>query len=141
MADPCGVDELQALHTEAARQPDSKSATLEGLDGELLGSRDSPDVRHGPPPPKTTTTISVQHISQDVASNPRSLVQLAEQLHPLLQRRPPAYRMREYRSNHAHEKVVVVGDAASLGRHQVTQEGHIGRAGQDGKTWAGGKEK
>ena len=77
MADPCGVDELQALHTGAAWQPDGKSPAPEGLDGELLGSRDSSDVRHGPPPSKATTTISVQHISQDVASNPRSLVQLA----------------------------------------------------------------
>ena len=48
----------------------------------------------------------------DVAPNPRSLVQVAEQVYPLLQRRPPANRMREHRDNHAHEEVLVVGDAA-----------------------------
>ena len=49
---------------------------------------------------------------QDVASNPRSLVQVTEQAYPLLQRRPPANRMREHRNNGAHEQVVVVGGAA-----------------------------
>ena len=52
---------------------------------------------------------------QDVASNPRSLVQVAEQAHPLLQRRPPANRMREHRNNRAHEEVVVGGSAAPHG--------------------------
>ena len=44
---------------------------------------------------------------QDVASNPRSLVQVAEQAHPLVQRRPSANRMREHRNNRAHEESVV----------------------------------
>ena len=52
---------------------------------------------------------------QDVASNPRSLVQVAEKAHPLLQRRPPANRMREHRNNRAHEEVVVGGGAAPHG--------------------------
>ena len=52
---------------------------------------------------------------QDVALNPRSLVQVAEKAHPLLQRRPPANRMREYRNNRAHEEVVVGGGAAPHG--------------------------
>ena len=52
---------------------------------------------------------------QDVASNSRSLVQVAEQAHPLVQRRPSANRMREHRNNRAHEEVVVGGDAAPHG--------------------------
>ena len=52
---------------------------------------------------------------QDVASNPRSLVQVTEQAYPLLQRRPPANRMREHQNNGAHEEVVVVGGAAPHG--------------------------
>ena len=39
----------------------------------------------------------------------------AEQPCPLLQRRPPANRMREHRNNRAHEEVVVVGTAAPHG--------------------------
>ena len=41
----------------------------------------------------TCTTSSVYNIPKDVASNPRSLVQVAKQLHPLLQRRLPANRI------------------------------------------------
>ena len=39
----------------------------------------------------------------------------------------------------AHEEVVVVGVAAPHGLTQVTQEGHVGRAGECGKTWAWGE--
>ena len=39
---------------------------------------------------------------QDVASNPRGLVLVAEHVHPLVQRRPSANRMREHRNNRAH---------------------------------------
>ena len=46
----------------------------------------------------------------DVALNPMSLVQVAEQAYPLLHRRTLANRMREH-----HKKVVVVGDAAPHG--------------------------
>ena len=46
----------------------------------------------------------------------RSLVQVAEQAYPLLQRRLPANRMREHRNKRAHEEVVVVGGAAPHGR-------------------------
>ena len=52
---------------------------------------------------------------QGVASNPRSLVQVTEQVHPLVQRRSPANRMREHRNNRAHEEIVVVGGAAPHG--------------------------
>ena len=50
-----------------------------------------------------------------VTSNPRSLVQVTEQVYPLLQRRPPANRMREHRNNCAHDRVVVVEGAAPHG--------------------------
>ena len=66
-------------------------------------------------------------------------MQVAKQTHPLLQGRSPANGMREHRNNRAHEEVVVVGGAAPHGRPHVTQEGHVGRAGERGKTWAGRK--
>ena len=50
-----------------------------------------------------------------VTSNPRSLVQVAEQTHPLVQRRPSANQMREHRNNRAHEEVVVGGGATPHG--------------------------
>ena len=36
---------------------------------------------------------------------------------------------------------MVGGAAPSHGRSQVTQEGHVGRAGERGEAWAGGKRE
>ena len=66
-------------------------------------------------PPEGPLHQAPYNTPQDVASNPRSLVQVAEEAHPLLQRRPPANRMRERRNNHTHEEVAVVGGAAPHG--------------------------
>ena len=66
-------------------------------------------------PPEGPLHQAPYNTPQDVASNPRSLVQVAEQEHPLVQRRPPANRMREHRNNRAHEEVVVGGGAAPHG--------------------------
>ena len=41
-ADPCEVDELQALHVGAVRPPEGESAALVGPDGEPRGSRSYP---------------------------------------------------------------------------------------------------
>ena len=68
-------------------------------------------------------------------------MQVAEEAYPLLQRRPPANRLREHRNSHAHEEVVVVGGAARHGRPQVTQEGCVGSVGEGGKTWLGWEGK
>ena len=70
---------------------------------------------------------------QDVASNSRSLVQVAEQAHPLVQRYPSPHPMREHRNNRTHEEVVVGGGATPHdGWQQVTQEGHVGSARERG---------
>ena len=52
---------------------------------------------------------------QDVASDPRSLVQVAKQAHPLVQRRLSANQRREHRNNRAHEEAVVGGGSAPHG--------------------------
>ena len=52
---------------------------------------------------------------QDVASNSGSLVQVAEQAHPLVQRCPSPNPMREHRNNRTHEEVVVGGGATPHG--------------------------
>ena len=66
-------------------------------------------------PPEGPLHQAPYNTPHDVASNPRSLAQVGEQAYPLVQRRPSANRMREYRNNRAHEKVVVGGGAAPYG--------------------------
>ena len=66
-------------------------------------------------PPEGPLRHAPYNTSQDVASNPRSLMQVTEQAHPLVQRRPSANRMREHRNNRAQEEVVVGGGATPHG--------------------------
>ena len=66
-------------------------------------------------PPEGPLRQAPYNTPQDVASNPRSLGQVAEQAHPLVQRRPSVNQMREHRNNRAHEEVVVGGGAAPHG--------------------------
>ena len=66
-------------------------------------------------PPGGPLRQAPYNTTQDVASNSRSLVQVAEQAHSLVQRRPSANRIREHRNNRAHEEVVVGGGAAPHG--------------------------
>ena len=77
----------------------------------------------------------------DVGSDPRSLVQVTEQAYPLLQRRPPANRMREHRNNRAHEEVVVVGALLRMGDHRLPKRVMSGELENAGKRGLGGKEK
>ena len=63
-------------------------------------------------PPEGPPRQAPYNSPQDVASNSRSLMQVAEQGHPLVQIRPPANRVREHRNNRAHEEVVMGGGAA-----------------------------
>ena len=66
-------------------------------------------------PPEVPLRQAPYNTPQDVASNPRSLMQVAEQAHPLVQRRPLANQMREHRNNRVHEEVVVGGGATPHG--------------------------
>ena len=66
-------------------------------------------------PPEEPLHQAPYSTPQDVASNPRSLVQVAEQAHLFVQRRTPANRMRDHQNNRAHEEVVVGGGAAPHG--------------------------
>ena len=70
---------------------------------------------HDMDPPEGPLRQAPHSTPEDVASNPRSLVQVIEQTYPLVQRRPSANRMREHRNNRAHEEVVVGGGAAPHG--------------------------
>ena len=68
-------------------------------------------------------------------------MQDAEQTYSLLQRRPPANRMREHRNTHTHEEVVVASAAAPHDWPQVTQEGHVGRARERRETVGRGRRR
>ena len=66
-------------------------------------------------PPEMPLRQVPYNTPQDVASNSRSLVQVAEQAHPLVQRCPSPNPMREHRNNRTHEEVVVGGGATPHG--------------------------
>ena len=66
-------------------------------------------------PPEVPLRQAPYNPPQDVASNSRSLVQVAEQAHPLVQRCPSPNPMREHRNNRTHEEVVVGGGATPHG--------------------------
>ena len=93
----------------------SPKSTNQSPDGEVRGSRGSLVRMRDMDPPEGPLRQAPYNTSQDVASNPRSLVQVAEQAHPLVQTRPSANRMREHRDNRAHEEVVVGGGAVPHG--------------------------
>ena len=78
---------------------------------------------------------------QDVAPNPSSLVQVAEQAHPLVQRRPSANQMREYRNNRGHEEVVVGGALLRVGDHRLPKRVMSGELENAGNMGPGGRRK
>ena len=83
-ADPRGVDGLQALQAGTARPPEGKPAASEGADGEVRGSRSSLVRMRDMDPPEVPLRQAPYNTPQDVASNSRSLVQVAEQAYPLI---------------------------------------------------------
>ena len=109
------MDGLQALQAGAVRPPEGKSAASEGPDGEVRGSRGSLVRMRDMDPPEVPLRQAPYNTPQDVASNPRSPVQVAEQAHPLVQSRPSANQMREHRNNRAHEEIDVGGGATPHG--------------------------
>ena len=69
-------------------------------------------------------------------------MQVAEEVYPLLQRRPPANRMREYRNSHAHEEGVVVGGGLlRMGDHRLPKRVMSGELENAWKRGPGGEEK
>ena len=83
-ADPRGVDGLQALQAGTVRPPEGKPAASEGADGEVRGSRSSLVRMCDIDPPEVPLRQAPYNTPQDVASNSRSLVQVAEQAYPLM---------------------------------------------------------
>ena len=109
------MDGFQALQAETVRPPEGKPATSEGVDGEVQGSRSSLVRMRDTDPPEGPLRQAPYNTPQDVASNSGSLVQVAEQAHPLVQRCPSANPMREHQNNRTHEEVVVGGGATPHG--------------------------
>ena len=109
------MDGLQTLQAGTVRPPEGKPAASEDPDGEVRGSRTSLVRMRDMDPPEVPLRQPPYNTPRDVASNPRSLVQVAKQAYPLVQRRPSANQMREHRNNRAHEEVVVGGGATPNG--------------------------
>ena len=109
------MDELQALHAGAVRSPVGKCAASEDPGGEVRGSRGSLIQMRVMDPSEGPLHQAPYNTPCDVALNLRSLVQVAEEAYPLLQRRPPPNRMQQHRNNRAHEEVVVAGGTAPHG--------------------------
>ena len=107
---------IQALQAGTVRPPEDKPAASEGADGEVRGSRSSLVRMRDVDPPEVPRRQAPYNPPQDVASNSGSLVQVAEQAHPLVvQRCPSPNPMREHRNNRTHEEVVVGGGATPHG--------------------------
>ena len=91
------MDELQALHNGAVRSLEGKSAAPESPDGEIRRSRGSlirmrdmdPNGHYNKLQGPYCTSRDDHHHDASININ-SSLGQVAEQPHPLLQRRPPA---------------------------------------------------
>ena len=109
------MDGFQALQAGTVRPLEGKPAASEGADGEVQGSRSSFVRMRDMDPPEVLLRQAPYNTPQDVASKPRSLVQNAEQAHPLVQRCPSANSMREHRNDRTHEEVVVGGGATPHG--------------------------
>ena len=100
---------------EMYNHPKASLLPLKSPDGEVRGSRGSLVRMCDMDPPEVPLRQAPYNTPQHVASNPRSLVQVAKQAHPLVQRRHSANQMREHRNNRTHENVVVGGGAAPYG--------------------------
>ena len=76
-----------------------------------------------------------------LASNPRSLVQVAEQAHPLVQRRPSANRMRGHRTTVRTRRLMWAGALLHKGDHRLPKRVMSRELKNAGKRGPGGKEK
>ena len=103
------------LQAGTVRPPEGKPAASEGADGEVRGSRNSLVRMRDVDPPEVPLRQAPYNPPQDVASNSGSLVQVAAQAHPLVQRCPSPNPMRKHRNNRTHEEVVVGGGATPHG--------------------------
>ena len=135
------MDGFQALQAGTVRPPEGKPAASEGADGEVRGSRSSFVRMRDMDPPEVPLRQAPYNTPQDVASNCRSLVQVAEQAHPLVQICPSPNPMREHRNNRTHEEVVVGGGATPMGDHRLPKRVMSGELENTGKRGLRGKEK
>ena len=135
------MDGFQALQAGTVRPPEGKPVASEGADGEVRGSRSSLVRMRDVDPPEVPLRQAPYNPPQDVASNSGSLVQVAEQAHPLVQRCPSPNPMREHRNNRTHEEVVVAGALLRMGDHRLPKRVMSGELENAGKRGPGGKEK
>ena len=92
-------------------------------------------------PPKVPLRQAPYNTPQDVASNSRSLVQVAEQAHPLVQRCPSPNPMREIETTVRTRRLLWAGALLRMGDHRLPKRVMSGELENAGKRGPGGKEK
>ena len=92
-------------------------------------------------PPEMPLRQAPYDTLQDIASNPRSLVQVTKQAHPLVQRRPSANQMREHRNNLRTRRLLWAGALPGMSGHRLPKRVMSGELQNAGKRGSGGKEK
>ena len=92
-------------------------------------------------PPEVPLRQAPYNTPQDVASNPRSLVQVAEQARPLVQRRPSTNQMRNIETTARTRRLLKVGALLRTGDHRLPRRVMPGELENAGKRGPGGKEK
>ena len=89
-------------------------------------------------PPEGPLHQAPYNTPSDVASDPRSLVQVAEETYPLLQKCPSANRMREHRNNNARRLLWAL---LRIGDHRLPKRPMSGELENAGKRGPGGRRK
>ena len=119
------MDGFQALQAGTVRPPEDKPAASEGADGEVQGSRSSLVRMRDMDPPEVPLRQAPYNTPQDVASNSRSLVQVAEQAHLLVRTR----------------RLLWAWALLRMGDHRLPKRVMSGELENAGKCGPGGKEK
>ena len=132
------MDGFQALQAGTVRPPEDKPAASEGADGEVRGRISSLVRMRDMDPPELPLRQAPYNTPQDVASNSRSLVQVAEQAHHLVQRCPSANPMREHRNT---RRLLWAGAPLCMGDHRLPKRVMSGVLENAGKRGPGEKEK
>ena len=129
---------FQALQAGTVRPPEGKPAASEGADGEVRGRISSLVRMRDMDLPELPLRQAPYNTPQDVASNSRSLVQVAEQAHPLVQRCPSANPMREHRNT---RRLLWAGAPLCMGDHRLPKRVTSGELENAGKRGPEEKEK
>ena len=136
------MDGFQALQAGTVRPPEGKPAASEGADGEVRGSRSSLVRMRDMDPPEVPLRQAPYNTPQDVASNSRSLVQVAEQAH-ILSYKDALHRTQceSIETTVRTRRLLWAGALLRMGDHRLPKRVMSGELENAGKRGPVGKEK